>query len=95
MIKDGDIVSIFLRNRVLRSRQKYPLANSRVELFGRLATVGRWLVVNHKHDGYTIKHSLNFSQCNKYHSAIRRQNRKKETRINIHHWFCKNSVYSH
>ena len=27
------------------------------------------------------KHSLNFSQCYKYKSALRRQNRKRETRI--------------
>ena len=86
MFKDGDIVCVFLRNRAFRLRQKYPLANFRVELFSRLArehswwisplinstlssfmtwtvppysfacdvteTVGRWLVVNHKHDDY-------------------------------------------
>ena len=33
MFKDGDIMLIFLRNRVLRLRQKYPLANFHIELF--------------------------------------------------------------
>ena len=36
MFNDVDIMLIFLRNRVLRLRQKYPLANFRVELFSRL-----------------------------------------------------------
>ena len=97
MFKDVDIVCVFLRNRIFvqqiflrnrrfRLRQKYPLANFRVELFRCLRvsipggyprrsillfqalrhgqflhiafardvtlTVGRWLVVNHKHDDY-------------------------------------------
>ena len=97
MFKDVDIVCVFLRNRIFvqqiflrnrrfRLRQKYPLANFRVELFSCLArehswqispsiystrssiktwtvphiafardvtvTVGRWLVVNHKHEDY-------------------------------------------
>ena len=34
------------------------------------------------------KHSLNFTQCNKYHQAIRRQNRKREIRMNIHILLC-------
>ena len=80
------VQQIFLRNRLFRLRQKYPLANFRVELFSRLArehswwispsinstlssfvtwtvhpysfardvteTVGRWIIVNHKHDDY-------------------------------------------
>ena len=33
MFKDVDIVCIFLGNRVFILRQKYPLANFRVELF--------------------------------------------------------------
>ena len=33
MFKDVDTVRIFLRNRVFILRQKYPLANFRVELF--------------------------------------------------------------
>ena len=33
MFKDVDIVRIFLRNRVFRSRQKYPLANFLILLF--------------------------------------------------------------
>ena len=33
MFKDVDIVCIFLRNRVLRLRQKYPLANFLILLF--------------------------------------------------------------
>ena len=32
------------------------------------------------------KHSLNFSQCNRYHWSILRRNRKRETRIKIHNW---------
>ena len=86
MFKDVDRVFIFLRNRVLRFRQKYPLANFRVRLFSHLSsehswwispsinstlssfvtwtvppysfardvtkTVGRWIIVNHKHDDY-------------------------------------------
>ena len=86
MFKDVDRVFVFLRNRVLRLRQKYPLANFRVKLFSCLArehswwispsinstlssfmtwtvppysfardvteTVGRWIIVNHKHDDY-------------------------------------------
>ena len=33
MFKDVDIVCVFLRNRVLRLRQKYPLANFLILLF--------------------------------------------------------------
>ena len=33
MFKDGDIVCVFLRNRVLRLRQKYPLTNFLILLF--------------------------------------------------------------
>ena len=29
----------------------------------KIRTVGRWLLVYHKHNHHTIKHSLNFSQC--------------------------------
>ena len=44
MFKDGDIVCIFLRNRVLRLRQKYPLANFRVRLFSYLAREHSWWI---------------------------------------------------
>ena len=98
MCKDGDILCIFLRNRVLRFRQNYPLDNLRVELFSRLASEGwispsiysafssfkPWtvppysfvrdvdidcgtLVSREPQTRRLCKHSLNFSQCNKYH----------------------------
>ena len=38
-----------------------------------------------------IKLSLNFSQCYKFHKAIRSQNRKRETRINIRILLCRHS----
>ena len=44
MFKDVNIMLIFLRNRVLRLRQKYPLANFRVELFSRLAREHSWWI---------------------------------------------------
>ena len=44
MFKDVDIVCVFLKNRVLRLRQKYPLANFRVELFSRLAREHSWWI---------------------------------------------------
>ena len=39
-----DIMCIFLRNHVFRLRQKYPLANFRVELFSRLAREHSWWI---------------------------------------------------
>ena len=44
MFKDVDIVFIFLRNSVLRLRQKYPLGNFGVELFSRLASEHSWWI---------------------------------------------------
>ena len=44
MFKDVDIMLIFLRNRVLRSRQKYPLANFPVEFFSCLAREHSWWI---------------------------------------------------
>ena len=44
MFKDVDIVCVFLRNHVLRSRQNYPLANFRVELFSCLAREHSWWI---------------------------------------------------
>ena len=44
MFKDGDIVCVFLRNRAFRLKQKYPLANFRVELFSCLAREHSWWI---------------------------------------------------
>ena len=44
MFKDVDIVCLFLRNRVFRLRQRYPLAKFRVELFSRLAREHSWWI---------------------------------------------------
>ena len=95
-----DIMLIFLRNCVFRFRQKYPLANFRVELFSRLAREHSWWISPSIYSAFSsiktwtvppiafardvdidsgtlvsrepqtrrlCKHSLNFSQCNKYH----------------------------
>ena len=100
MFKDGDIVCVFLRNRVFRLRQKYPLANFRVRLFSRLSSERSWWISPSIYSAFSsfntwtvppysfardvdincgtlvsrepqtrrlCKHSLNFSQCNKYH----------------------------